>query len=108
MHEMAEVIDEGVHAVVEAMVERTKQNQVYGHVTQRMERLHTLMMGNDTMTSSDMTDVAMMTLTLPLLSTVTHLLAGQPLSFVAGFLAMAAPLYMINHMQHEHEHEIQN
>jgi ABC-type dipeptide/oligopeptide/nickel transport system permease component len=104
MHEMAERIDAGV----EAVIDRAKENQVFDHVTKRMERLHTSMTGNGTMTSSDMTDVVMMTLALPMLSTVVHLLSGQPLSFVAGFLAMAAPLYMINHMEHEHEHEIHN
>ena len=104
MHEMTEMLE----AVIEELVDRTKENQVFDHVTQRMERLHTSLTGNGTMTSSDMTDVAMMTLTLPMLSTVVHLLSGHPLSFVAGFLAMAAPIYMINHMEHEHEHEIHN
>ena len=102
MHEMTEMLEEGM----EAVIEKTKQNHVVDHVTKRMQRLTDSMTGNGTMTSEDVTDVAMMTLALPLLTSLSHLMAGQPLSFVAGILAIAAPLYIINHMEHEHIHEI--
>ena len=91
---------------MEAVIVKTKQNHVVDHMTKRMQQLTDSMTGNRTMISSDMTDVAMMTLALPLMTSLGHLLAGQPLSFVAGLLAMAAPLYIINHMEHEHIDEI--
>jgi len=53
-----------------------------------MEQLQPLMMGNTIMTSSDRK-----TLTLPLLSTVTHILASQPILFVLGMAA--APICRI-------------
>ena len=102
MHEMKIIAME----TVEDLADAVKRNTVVDHVTKRMERLHSSVTGDEPMTPSDMTDVAMMALALPMLSTVVHLMSGQPWSFVAGFLAMAAPVYMINHMEHEHAHEI--
>ena len=102
MHEMRTIMME----TLEDLADVVKQNTVVDHVTKRMERLHASVAGDEPMTPSDMTDVALMALTLPMLSTVVHLMSGQPWSFVAGFLAMAAPVYMINYMEHEHAHEI--
>lgn len=102
MHEMGTIAME----TMEDFMEAAGNNTVVSHVADRMERIQSSLTGDQPMTSSDMTDVAMMTLALPMLSTVVHLLSGHPWSFVAGFLAMAAPLYIINHMEHEHAHEI--
>jgi len=70
----------------------------------RMERLHSAM--ETGLETADMTDVAMMSLLAPLILTVSHLLAGQPLSFLSGLFAISAPFFMMNYMEHQHEQDI--
>jgi hypothetical protein len=102
MHEMGEVLNDGV----DGLADMVRHSEMVGHMVRRLDRLQAAMANEHPMTDEDMKDVAMMTLALPMLSTVAHLLSGHPWSFVVGFLAMAAPMYIIHHMEHEHDHEI--
>ncbi len=78
--------------------------QVVDHAMKRMERLHTAMESG--LETADMTDVAMMSLIAPLILTASHLLAGLPLSFISGLLAVSAPIFMMNYMEHQHEQHV--
>jgi hypothetical protein len=99
MHEMGEVLNDGV----DGLADMVRRSMMVGHVVGSLDRLHAVMANEHPMTEEDMKDMAMMTLALPMLSTVAHLLSGRPWSFMVGFLAMAAPMYIIHHMEHEHE-----
>ncbi len=102
MHEIANVIDEGVCLHSHWGSGRANQRDLRLHYPEDEMIAHP----NDRHRDSDVIGYDGCGHDDPDTAPLEHCdttLGRSALSFVAGFLAMAAPLYMINHMQHEHE-----